>query len=185
MGTVSTSSQDLKSNLTPLPRSQGNGARATQLKWQRERNEQLARNYKRELEEKQKKKQSEIMSFKDASDSNLFTGPVEIPVVPARLPSEHRRVKVTRKPTRSQSRGAGSDTEHVRHHTREHLTRSYKLEDGSEVTLSRLHLARARTDSYTKPGKGPVSEDEEEEQRIPILIMSGDENETSNKPRKE
>jgi len=43
--------------------------------------------------------------------------------------------------------------------TREHLTRSYKLEDGTEVTLSRLHLARTRTDSYTKPGKG-CDEDE-------------------------
>lgn len=98
-----------------------------------------------------------------------------------RLPSEHKRVKVTRKPTRSQSRGAGSDTEHVRHHTREHLTRSYKLEDGSEVTLSRLHLARTRTESHVKPGKGAVSsEDEEEGQSIPIVIMSGDENEKSN-----
>ena len=184
MGTVSTSLQDLICNLTPLPRSQGNGARATQLKWQRERNEQLARNYKRELEEKQKQKQSAVMSFKDAADSNLFPGPVKIPVVPVRLPSEHKRVKVTRKPTRSQSRGAGSDSEHVRHHTREHLTRSYKLEDGTEVTLSRLHLARTRTDSYTKAGKGAMSDEEEEGQSVPILIMSGDEKETSNKPHK-
>jgi hypothetical protein len=100
--------------------------------------------------------------------------------VPVRLPSEHRRVKVTRKPTRSQSRGGGSDTEHVRHHTREHLTRSYKLEDGTEVTLSRLHLARTRSDSSRKPGKGVVSDDEEEGQSIPIHIMSGDENEKGN-----
>jgi len=64
------------------------------------------------------------------------------------------------------------------------MTRSYTLEDGSEVTLSRLHLARTRTDSYTKPGKGAVSEEEEEEQSIPIHIMSGDEKETSNKPRR-
>ena len=150
------------------------------MKWQRERNEQLARNYKKELEEKQKQKQSEVTSFEATLDSDLFPGPVERPVVPVRLPSEHRRVKVTRKPTRSQSRGAGSDTEHVRHHTREHLTRSYKLEDGSEVTISRLHLARTRSDSYTKPGKGAMSDDEEQEQSIPILVMSGDEEEKSN-----
>jgi len=105
--------------------------------------------------------------------------------VPVRLPSEHRRVKVTRKPTRSQSRGAGSDTEPVRHHTREHLTRSYKLEDGSEVTLSRTHLARMRTDSHMKPSKGKGSaSDDEEGQSIPITIMSGDEKEKSNKPGK-
>jgi len=82
MGTVSASSQDLKSNLTPLLRSQGNGARATQLKWQRERNEQLARNYKKELEEKQKQKQSAVMSFKDASDSNFFQVPWKFPLCP-------------------------------------------------------------------------------------------------------
>ena len=68
----------------------------------------------------------------------------------------------------------------MRHHTREHLTRSYKLEDGSEVTISRLHLARTRSDSYTKPGKGAMSDDEEQEQSIPILVMSGDEQEKSN-----
>lgn len=82
MGTVRTSLQDLKSNLTPLPRSQGNGARATQLKWQRERSEQLARNYKRELEEKQKQKQSAVMLFKDASCSNMFQVPWKSPLCP-------------------------------------------------------------------------------------------------------
>jgi len=86
MGTVRTSLQDLKTNLTPLPRSQGNGARATQLKWQRERNEQLARNYKRELEEKQKQKQSEVLSFEGASDSDLFQVPSKSLLCPSDFP---------------------------------------------------------------------------------------------------
>lgn len=73
MGLVRMSLQGLWRTLTPLPRAQGNGARATQLKWQRERNEQLARNYKKELEEKQKQKQGEVISSSEAaSDSNLF-----------------------------------------------------------------------------------------------------------------
>ncbi|CAG7854899.1 SubName: Full=Uncharacterized protein {ECO:0000313/EMBL:CCA77761.1} [Serendipita indica DSM 11827] len=122
--------------------SSGNTARAMQLKWAVERSEALARSYRRELEEKQQVAQESIRS----------PGPSELSMT-IQAPSE-RKVSVRHDSIISEP--VQSDPEHLRLHTREHLTQRFTLEDGSEVQLTRLHLGRNNSTPEKKSIGRPI-----------------------------
>ncbi|PVG00346.1 hypothetical protein CPB86DRAFT_773802 [Serendipita vermifera] len=128
--------------------SQGNTARAMQLKWQVERSEALLKNYRKELEEKrasQKKPPSVAQHVRAVSNATSTVSASE------RGTPNGKRVPISEIPDGAMSDTNYSDPEHVRMHTREHLTQRFTLEDGSEVQLTQLHLGRNRDKEPERP----------------------------------
>ncbi|KIM30596.1 hypothetical protein M408DRAFT_15541 [Serendipita vermifera MAFF 305830] len=105
--------------------SQGNDPRAAQLQRQSQRNQALVRNYTKELEERRADLQKSVLSNTERSTTG-------------------RRVVVADMHDSVISDPQYSDPEHVRMHTREHLTQRFTLEDGSQVQLTQLHLGRTK-----------------------------------------
>ncbi|KAG8853727.1 hypothetical protein FRB91_004429 [Serendipita sp. 411] len=116
--------------------SQGNTARAMQLKWQVERNEALTRSYRRELEEWHKRYQRPATETERGGRSERSQTLISAPS------DRGRRTTISKRSDSIVSEVNHSGPEHVRMHTREHLTQRFTLEDGSEVQLTQLHMGR-------------------------------------------
>jgi len=140
--------------------SQGNTARTMQLKWQVDRNEALARNYRQELGEPRIPLPSETSQTARVLGSIINSG--------LKSPSE-KRVVVKEVPETAMSDAYQSDAEQSRLRKRQHLTQRFTLEDGSEVKLTQIHMGR---DNEKEPA--PVG------RSVPVMIIDSP---TSESPR--
>lgn len=117
-----------------------------QLKWQVDRNEALARNYRKELDEARARTYRVELVPVDTADEHLAlpsetsqTARVLGSIISSGLksPSENR-VVIKDVHENAMSDAYQSDAEQTRLRRREHLTQRFTLEDGSEVKVSSI-----------------------------------------------